>query len=86
MGLSPGRPGIGPAFSVRFPPHLLVAVDAVAERDGISRAEWVRRAVLAALPASREQDAGDEVGGTADPPGQRQERPGELAAEAEQVP
>lgn len=89
LGPKGGRPEIGPAFSLRFQPDLLAAVDAAAEREGITRAEWVRRAALAALralPASREQDAGDEVGGPTDPPGQRQERPGELAAETEQVP
>jgi len=47
----PGRPEIGPAFSLRFQPELLAAVDAAAERDGISRAEWLRRAALGTLGA-----------------------------------
>jgi hypothetical protein len=46
-----GRPEIGPAFSLRFQPELLAAVDAAAERDGISRAEWLRRAALGTLGA-----------------------------------
>lgn len=46
-----GRPEIGPAFSLRFQPDLLTAVDAAAEREGISRAEWLRRAALRALGA-----------------------------------
>lgn len=71
LGPKGGRPGIGPAFSLRFQPDLLVKVDAAAEREGITRAEWVRRAALRALSASREQDAGDEVGGATDPPGER---------------
>jgi hypothetical protein len=39
-----GRPEIGPAFSLRFPPDLLAEVDAAAEADGLSRAECIRRA------------------------------------------
>lgn len=44
-----GRPEIGPAFSLRFPAELLSAVDAAAVADGVSRAEWVRRAAREAL-------------------------------------
>lgn len=46
-----GRPEIGPAFSLRFQPELLTAVDAAAKKDGLSRAEWIRRAVLGTLGA-----------------------------------
>lgn len=35
-----GRPGIGPAFSVRFPEELLSRVDSA--RGSTSRAEWLR--------------------------------------------
>ena len=45
----PGRPAIGPAFSLRLPADMLARIDADAERKGISRAEWIRRAVVAAL-------------------------------------
>jgi len=39
-----GRPEVGPAFSVKFPPDLLAKVDEAARADGVSRAEWLRRA------------------------------------------
>ena len=38
----PGRPEIGPAFSVRFPADLLARVDAAAEAAHVSRAGWLR--------------------------------------------
>jgi len=38
----PGRPEIGPAFSVRFPADLLARVDAAAEAARVSRAGWLR--------------------------------------------
>ena len=40
----PGRPEIGPAFSVRFPADLLARVDAAAEAAHVSRAGWLRAA------------------------------------------
>lgn len=40
----PGRPEIGPAFSVRFPAGLLAELDAVAKRRGTSRADILRQA------------------------------------------
>jgi hypothetical protein len=46
-----GRPEIGPAFSLRFQPELLAAVDAAAKKEELSRAEWIRRAVLGTLGA-----------------------------------
>jgi hypothetical protein len=45
----PGRPEIGPAFSLRFPADLLARTDERAKEEGISRAEYVRRAVEASL-------------------------------------
>src|SRR5678815_1595847 len=45
----PGRPEVGPAFSVRFPPELLDRVDQAATVEGISRAEMIRRLVVAGL-------------------------------------
>lgn len=51
IGAKGGRPEIGPAFSLRFQPELLAAVDAAADSMGISRAEWIRRAALGALGA-----------------------------------
>lgn len=45
----PGRPEIGPAFSVRFPPELLDAVDQAAQTTGRSRAQWLRDAAERAL-------------------------------------
>lgn len=41
-GAGPGRPEIGPAFSVRFPPGLLARVDTAATALGVSRAEYLR--------------------------------------------
>lgn len=41
---APGRPEIGPAFSVRFPADLLARVDAAAAEAGITRAAWLREA------------------------------------------
>lgn len=39
-----GRPPIGPVIEVRFPSHLVTALDVIAERDGISRAAVIRSA------------------------------------------
>lgn len=44
---APGRPEIGPAFSVRFPATLLARVDEA--RGETSRAAWLRQAAEAAL-------------------------------------
>lgn len=38
----PGRPEVGPAFSVRFPQELLDAVDEQAKAHGVSRAQMLR--------------------------------------------
>ena len=48
-----GRPPVGPQIKIAFPPDLLARVDAAAARDGVSRSEWVRRAVVAALAQAR---------------------------------
>ena len=45
-----GRPVVGPQIKMAFPPALLARVDEQAAAEGISRSEWVRRAVVAALP------------------------------------
>ena len=39
-----GRPPIGPVIEVRFPSHLVTALDVIAERDGVSRAAVIRSA------------------------------------------
>ena len=44
-----GRPRIGTQVSMIFPPDMLAKIDADAERQGISRAEWVRRACAGVL-------------------------------------
>jgi hypothetical protein len=41
----PGRPEVGPAVNIRFPADLLAVVDEAASGQGITRAEYVRRAV-----------------------------------------
>lgn len=46
-----GRPAIGPQIAIAFPPDMLARVDAAARAAGVSRAEWIRRAVVAALPS-----------------------------------
>lgn len=52
-----GRPAIGPAFSVKFPPALTDAVDAVAKAAGLSRSEQIRRYCEAGLAAARGDNA-----------------------------
>lgn len=47
----PGRPAIGPLVGTRFPSDVLAALDERAERDGVSRAELVRRLVTDGLAA-----------------------------------
>jgi hypothetical protein len=42
-----GRPEIGPQVKVRLPEDVIAKIDGV--RDGISRSEWIRRAIIAAL-------------------------------------
>lgn len=48
-----GRPPIGPAFSVRFPPTLMDRVDAAAAAEGCSRAAWLRIAAEDRLHVGR---------------------------------
>lgn len=50
----PGRPEIGPAFSLRFPTDMLERLDARAKDAGTSRAAMIRRAVEEML--SREEN------------------------------
>lgn len=45
----PGRPAIGDPVQFRLEPALLAQVDASATTAGVSRAEWIRRAIQAAL-------------------------------------
>lgn len=45
----PGRPAIGAQVKIAMNPAVVAAVDAAAESAGLSRSEWVRRAVAAAL-------------------------------------
>ena len=42
---SRGRPAIGERVELRIPADMLARIDARAERDGISRAEAIRRAL-----------------------------------------
>lgn len=42
----PGRPEVGPAFSVRFPADLLAWVDRRANEDGVTRAALLREATV----------------------------------------
>ena len=44
-----GRPPIGPAFVIRAPRELVERIDAAAARQGITRAEWIRRHLTAAI-------------------------------------
>lgn len=38
-----GRPAIGPTINVAYPTELIARIDAAAKRDGVTRAEWLRR-------------------------------------------
>lgn len=44
-----GRPAIGPTIKIAVEPEALTQVDEAADRAGVSRAEWVRRAIDKAL-------------------------------------
>lgn len=39
----PGRPPIGPDVHVRYPPVILARLDKLAKREGVTRAELLRR-------------------------------------------
>ncbi len=41
---------IATALLLRLPEDLAAEVEAEAEREGISKAEWIRQAIVAALP------------------------------------
>lgn len=47
----PGRPEIGPAFTVRLPADLTAQLDERAKADGASRAELIRQAVTQMINA-----------------------------------
>jgi len=49
----PGRPKIGERVTVRLPAAMLERVDALAEADGITRAEMIRRLALLGLHEHR---------------------------------
>lgn len=44
-----GRPAIGPQINVAISGEMVARIDAAARAAGISRSEWIRRAVEAAL-------------------------------------
>ena len=44
-----GRPAIGPQVSVSLPPEVVDRVDAAARVAGVTRSEWIRRTIVAAL-------------------------------------
>lgn len=50
MTRTPGRPEVGPKVETRLPDDALTALEADATRTHMSRAEWLRRAALQALP------------------------------------
>ncbi len=46
----PGRPQVGDRpYKLVMPETMLASIDERADRDGVSRAEWIRRALAAAL-------------------------------------
>lgn len=47
-----GRPEIGPQLKIRFPEDLIVQVDGFAAQAGVTRSEWIRRAVRRAQIAA----------------------------------
>ena len=49
----PGRPPIGRQVNFAMSPDMLADIDAAAERDGVSRSEWVRQAVAEKLRRTR---------------------------------
>lgn len=44
-----GRPAVGPQVNIAISPDMLAQVDAAASTAGVSRSEWVRRAVSNSL-------------------------------------
>lgn len=44
-----GRPPIGPQINVAISPEVVARVDTAARAAGVSRSEWIRRAIEAAL-------------------------------------
>lgn len=49
----PGRPEIGPEVKVRLPEWAIEEIEEAAQGEGITRAAWIRHAVLDAVWAAR---------------------------------
>jgi hypothetical protein len=47
--ISPGRPPVGPQVVIRMPADLRDRIDAAADAEGVTRADWARRALESAL-------------------------------------
>ena len=52
----PGRPQVGDRpYKLVMPETMLASIDERADRDGVSRAEWIRRALAAALEGAAQK-------------------------------
>ena len=52
-----GRPPVGPQVNISIQPDVLARVDESARAARVSRSEWIRRAIVGALPQPK-PDAG----------------------------
>ena len=52
-----GRPPVGPQVKIAIQPDILARVDEAARAAHASRSEWIRRAIVGALP-QQDPDAG----------------------------
>ena len=52
-----GRPAVGPQVKIAIQPDILARVDEAARAARVSRSEWIRRAIVGALPP-QDPDAG----------------------------
>ena len=52
-----GRPPVGPQVNNAIQPDILARVDEAARAAHVSRSEWIRRAIVGALPP-QDPDAG----------------------------
>ena len=52
-----GRPPVGPQVNIAIQPDILARVDEAARAARVSRSEWIRRAIVGALPP-QDPDAG----------------------------
>ncbi len=50
------RRALASSIPVRFPPDIVAAVKSVADTEGVTVSEWIRRAVTAALSARTDDD------------------------------